>query len=475
MAESDCLMNILLNDFKSVQQLIEWGEANSLTEDAVYKNHLLKLRTLESKARSFTNVNDIEEWAISTKVIHHPIIQKRLEVLYGKNKFLTKELKRKIVSFKTCEEIDQFTTQNDLKDHPYVKKVRRVLNVERQKCEYCCKTFSQKKGLKNHKCDSKIHCRRCSQTFTNRKDFYNHFMSVHQKGSGDENDNAMTFEDGPLAEDEDSDLIKIYELHRSFIFDTHQIGPISSIYNFPLGHTFDVDTLMQQVNEIYNTENKSFKLNLTFGLILQNRETKEYRYFKPYKNQEVFPRPIYITNRNDLKKLEQKLKEMDVNTYVLNQRPNSKYIPTLVTNVKWWVSHTNYPLGLGLLPDYIRSMKSIVGLDKDRRGCTYEDEKCIFRCLVYHRNPQHLQKLPSEFEVLVEAMKTEYTSLHGNEVFELEHLPDFERLFQVNVNIYSINEDYIAYPVYKSMGHYQDTMYLNLFENHLSYVSNVSA
>jgi hypothetical protein len=466
-------MNIILNDFTSVSQLIQWGEANNLMEDPLYKTYLLNLRELESEARSFTNINDIEDWAVRKNVIHHPIVQKRLEVLYGKNKILSNELKRKIVSLKTCEEIDRFAKVNDLDDHPYIAKVRRVVKVQKLKCEHCCKTFSQKKGLNNHKCDSKIHCRRCSETFTNRKDFYHHFMSLHQGGGSDVD--PILFDTGPLQGEEDEDLMKVYEIHKPFIFDSHQIGPISSIYNFPLGHTFDLDTLMQQVNEIYNTENKSFKINLTFGLILQNRETKEYRYFKPYKNEEVFPRPVYVTNRDDLKKLEMRLKEMDVNSYVLNQRPNSKYIPTLVTNVKWWVSHTNYPLGLGLLPDYIRNMKSIVGLDKDRRGSSYNDDNCIFRCLVYHRNPQLLQNIPSEFEIRVQAMKNEYTLEFGPEGFELEDLPDFERQFQVNVNIFSINEDYVAFPVYKSMGQYPDTMHLNLFENHLSYVSNVSA
>ena len=421
-------MNILLNDFQSVPQLVEWGEANNLTEDSLYQNHLKKLRGIETKARSFTNTNDIESWAILTNVIHHPIVQKRLEILYGKNKNLSDEVKRKICSFKTCEEIDGYSHVNNIEKHPYITKVCRVLKIQKVKCELCCKTFSQKKGFNNHKCDAKIHCRRCNHTFNNRKDLYHHFMSLHQTGGS--NVDEVTFETNPFLAEEDEDLQKVYDMHRSFIHDTHQIGPISSIYNFPLQDTFDVETLMQQVNEIYNTENKSFKLNLTFGLILQNRETKEYRFFKPYKNDEVFQRPVYVTNREDLKKLEQKLREMDVNNYVLTQRPNSKYIPTLVTNVKWWVSHTNYPLGLGLLPDYIRNMKSIVGLDKDRRGDSYEDDNCVFRCLVYHRNPGQLKKMPVEFEETVCAMKHQYTSVYGHEAFELEAIPDFENSFR---------------------------------------------
>ena len=471
MAKSDYVMNIILNDIQSVPQLIQWGEANRLTGDPLYKNHLNNLRSIEKEVRSITTIKELEEWAMATNMIHHPIVQKRLEILYGKSNTLSNEVKRKISSLKTCEEIDNYSRINEIQDNPYIAKVRRVLKVQRQKCQKCCKTFSQRKGLKNHKCDAMINCRRCNQTFNNRKDLYHHYMSLHQTGGSDLD--QISFDHNPILE-EDEDLQKVYDTHRSFIHDTHQIGPINSIYNFPLLHTFDVETLMQQVNEIYKNENHAFKLNLTFGLILQNRETKEYRFFKPYKNEEVFPRPIYVTKRDDLKKMENKLRELDVNQYVLKQRPNSKYIPTLVTNVKWWISHTNYPLGLGLLPDYIRNMKSIVGMEKNDRGTSYDDNYCIFRCLIYHRNKNHTKKKGTEFEKAVKTIWDEYSSVYGPETFQLEDLPDFEKQFQVNVNIYSINEDYVAFPIYKSMGQYPDTMYLNLFENHLSYITNVA-
>jgi hypothetical protein len=472
---SDKLMNIILNDITSLPQLIEWGEGNRLTQDPLYQKHLHFLRGIDTKVRSLNVTQDVEEWAFASNLIHHPIVQRRLNLLHEKNKILSPEVKRKIASIKTSEEIDRFAEVNHMEHHPYLEKARHLITVQRVKCDVCCKTFSAKLGLKNHKCDGKINCRKCGQKFTNRKEFYHHFMSLHQSGGSDTN--PIPFDSMPWGneDDQDLDLRKIYEMHQSFILDTHQIGPITSIYNFPLGHTFDVDTLMKQASEIYDMENKSFKLNLTFGIILQNRETKEYRYFKPHKNNEVFQRPIYVTNRNDMKKLEQKLKELDVNQYVLNQRPNSKYIPTLVTNVKWWISHTNYPLGLGMLPEYIRNMKSIIGLDTDRRGLSYEDDNCIFRCLTFHRNPQLHRTHPNEFEASVQAIRMEYTSDFGPQTFELLDLPDFERLFQINVNIFSIDPDYIAFPVYKSMGQFPETMHLNLFENHLSYIKNISS
>jgi hypothetical protein len=473
MAESNKLMSVSLNDFTSISQLEQWGEVNTLTHDPLYVKHLEMLTNMERQVRSFKNILDIEAWAISNGKINHPIVQKRLEVLYGKAKTLPKDVKRKLTALQTSEELDEYADLQQIQRHPYVDKVRRILKIKRQKCPHCHKTYSKQQCLKNHKCDAIIHCRRCSETFTNRKEFYHHFMSLHQSGGGD--NESLPFDTSLFSSEEDTDLQKVYQIHQPFILDTHQIGPITSIYNFPLTHTFDVDTLMQQVNEIYHTENKSFKINLTFGLILRNRETKEYRYFKPYKNDEVFSRPLYVTNREDVKKLEQRLKELDVNSYVLNQRPNSKYIPTLVTNVKWWVSHTNYPLGTGLLPDYIRNMRSIIGLDRDRRGVSYEDDNCVFRCLIYHQNKNlYIQNSP-DFEKAVMRSKNEYTSVYGSESFELEALPDFERLFQVNVNIFSINQHYVAVPVYKSLGQYPDSMYLNLFENHLSYVSKVHA
>lgn len=75
-------------------------------------------------------------------------------------------------------------------------------------------------------------------------------------------------------------------------------GAVCSVYNFPIENQFSVGEIMQAANGIYDRQNRAYRLNLEFGLILIHTETNEYRYFKPYHNQEVFQRPIYVSQRN---------------------------------------------------------------------------------------------------------------------------------------------------------------------------------
>ena len=60
---------------------------------------------------------------------------------------------------------------------------------------------------------------------------------------------------------------------------------------------------MPSANQMYDTQQQAFRLNLKFGLILVNSESGEYRYLTPYSNESLFQRPIYIFRRQDLHRL----------------------------------------------------------------------------------------------------------------------------------------------------------------------------
>ena len=55
---------------------------------------------------------------------------------------------------------------------------------------------------------------------------------------------------------------------------------------------------------------------------------------------------------------------------------------------------------------------------------------------------------------------------------QLQDLPEFEQCFEVNVHMYSLEEDGVVVPVFQSTDRYSDTMYVNQFENHCSYVTD---
>lgn len=144
---------------------------------------------------------------------------------------------------------------------------------------------------------------------------------------------------------------------------------------------------MQAAYEIYDRQNRAFRLNLEFGLILVNTETREYRYFKPYHNHEVFQRPIYVSQRNHLNRLQQRMQRFNITNYILRQRPDTKWKPYLITNVRIVICHLKFVLGNAevMLPPHISQSKSIIKLTKNRKGQIYTDNLCAFRCLAVHQ------------------------------------------------------------------------------------------
>jgi hypothetical protein len=47
--------------------------------------------------------------------------------------------------------------------------------------------------------------------------------------------------------------------------------------------------------------------------------------------------------------------------------------------------------------------------------------------------------------------------------------------FSINVNVYNLRDDGVALTVYESRCHHDDTMHVNQFDHHLSYISNLPA
>ena len=124
----------------------------------------------------------------------------------------------------------------------------------------------------------------------------------------------------------DEPLLKtVYEGNAPIILENHQERSISSSYNVPLTNDFTVPQLMEHAERIYDRQGHAFRLNLELLLILRHTETGEYRYFRPFANESLFERPIYISIRKDLSRLRLRLQRFNVSDYILRQRPNTKW------------------------------------------------------------------------------------------------------------------------------------------------------
>ena len=201
--------------------------------------------------------------------------------------------------------------------------------------------------------------------------------------------------------------------------------------------------------------------------------------------------PFLISSPNDLEGLYQQITEIDYLGWVRQQRPNSKWVVDLVTNVTWFVwKIRDHPIGRGKYPPgYIVDNMGITPLDRDiRRGKPYEDNRCFFRCLALH-NGCHTKNLERDTKHYYHQYRDAGLSkkkFHGVKMSELD---DLEKLHEVNIQVYSLaptqshsededNEEntpeIAATLLRRSHRHYFSTLYLNLYENHFSYIKDLA-
>jgi G:T-mismatch repair DNA endonuclease (very short patch repair protein) len=283
----------------------------------------------------------------------------------------------------------------------------------------------------------------------------------------------------PFWEDEEGHinerLRETFEMHVQDILAPHVMGDVTSTFNFPIDNSINVNQMMDQFEYIYQNMDSAFRLNLSFGLILQNSENGRYRFFRAHQNGSLFSRPIRINNRRGADVIHEKLAGMNFVDYLLQQRDNTKSVPIELVNVVWYITKTNFPLGSPvILPAYIVRNKAILCMTKNYNNEYYSDNLCVFRCLSQHKHGSTV--LTTMFyNKWIEHKYNKKLKMKDFDGISLTEIEDFEDYFKINVNIFQLTDKKVAIPVYRSEAKYSDcqTMNLNLFENHLSYIQNL--
>ena len=109
----------------------------------------------------------------------------------------------------------------------------------------------------------------------------------------------------------------------------------------------------------------------------------------------MLEQPFLVSNQDDLERLYLQIAEIDFLAWVRQQRPNSKWVVDLVTNVTWFVwKLRDHPIGRGkYLPHYLVENRGIDALENNyKTGKPYQDNLCFFRCLTLH-NGCHTKNL----------------------------------------------------------------------------------
>ena len=248
-------------------------------------------------------------------------------------------------------------------------------------------------------------------------------------------------------------------------------GPVQTRYNHRLT-SLDTRELQEPLRQLFEEQTTSFKINCSYAFILKNKTTNRLKYYHSSNNccGRYLEEPSLITNRDDFESFLARIQESDILQWAVAQRPNTDWVCEHVTNATFFFNRiVDHPIGcVGVtLPDYVKNNKAIVGLAKDEHGAIYNDNLCLFRCLALHLGRE------------AAALYAEYSDedVHDFTGVPLDELDKVETKFKTNICVYQLVEiadgKTTAELVRRSMGHYTETMYLNLYEAHFSYIKDI--
>ena len=215
------------------------------------------------------------------------------------------------------------------------------------------------------------------------------------------------------------------------------------IYNFRLdlsgrlGRTFQ---LRRRLWRMFESQKQSFKINVSFGLVLYHVETGEFRYWhSSANNANYYPDNKLIQNDEQFQSFLNDLFNEDILENL--ERPDYKLAVSLITNMTIYIYKLKSgPIGgfhCGCpLPSSTVNNRAIVSFNE------YSDTLCFFRCLAYWKNKKKgrtNQSSKAHLKLLTKQLYFQaFQYFRGNlPTVSIKNLYLYEKLFSCNIFLYS--------------------------------------
>ena len=164
---------------------------------------------------------------------------------------------------------------------------------------------------------------------------------------------------------------------------------------------------------------------------------------------------------------------MNIFDELKKERPNTRWFLIMVTNIRFVVNKIiAHPLGCPdvTIPRYLQQKKTVFSLVKDHQGKRISDHLCFFRCYAKNKKVKDLERCTTTYF----NQWKKHKGLKGNFCgIHLDDVSDLEFFFKVNITVFSLDECDVAESVYASSSHHSQTMYLNVYQNHLSLITRL--
>ena len=158
-----------------------------------------------------------------------------------------------------------------------------------------------------------------------------------------------------------------------------------------------IDNTCKVLDEAFAKITRVSKMNVSFGYILSNNETGEYRYYYSSDNTTILPKPKLVENFEQFKLMKQDIFNTDFIEEFINFRDNTKWTFYCLTNDSLHATHlSRRPMrstdqDVLDVPDFIKSSSSVWTLAQSRSTRRrLNDNLCVFRVLAaLQRNSMH--------------------------------------------------------------------------------------
>ena len=389
-----------------------------------------------------------------------------------------------------------FTRQDNLRRHWKLKHSKTPLPEAaklQHQCSDCGKTFHLQGGLLKHQAV-------CQMSSPPKETCHQEglegipalFEHEKQHGGNQLGPSVAEFYEDPVSAP--PDLKKLFDcdeeeldcIRRNWkLIRTHKNdGKFKEVFIYRL----DEQPLNELLKCIFLRQKTAFKLNLAFGFTLKNEDTGEVRFFYPSQNGYILDQPTLISNESDLNALLDKLAQTDWIEFIRQQKPNSKWSVSLITNVACFIYKLlDQPIGAGgHLPDYIVNNRGVDALEKDSNsGKLFNDHLCYFRCLARHEGCElkHLERKTKDLAAKYFKTLREPEKFAGVTLTEIHSL---DRLFQVHTFVYSLEREVRKDGTTKdtvilihrptkvlTKAESEGALKLNLFNGHFSFIKDM--
>ena len=156
----------------------------------------------------------------------------------------------------------------------------------------------------------------------------------------------------------DRETMHCIENSLHLIMKQHNMETDSKQLNFFRFTDLTFEDIEEHLAEVFRLHDEAFKLNISFGFIMTHIETGENQYFYPARIQTLLDKPVRITQSSDVTTLLQHLKDKDILEHVHQQRPNTKWKLTHITNVLYITYNLRHVIGSNVvLPNHLIQKK----------------------------------------------------------------------------------------------------------------------